>query len=179
MSETSNPSEALQNNEVSFSELSTDEFITTWGGKIHELTDGDFPETPVTAYTIESGGLKTDCLEVHSHYQGGSISNKSVWLMDSSQDGEFVGYGIVIANRDGSPFVGDVVTEKAFRKMGYGERRIKLMNEVAKKEFGKTINSGPRGMIEPEAVRIFERLEQEDLVESYDTKTGRRWRFLH
>lgn len=160
-------------------EMSLDEFYNQCGEKLYDLTDGeDFREDVQDAFIYEDVRAITYGLEVYEDW-GGTYKETSIWLLDVAKNGDFMGYGLLMQDRErGVPYVGDTVTLAAFQRTGLATRRLTLMNEIAKQRFSQVLHSSRSGMMELEAIKVWEKLSLNGLAQPYETEKGRRFRFL-
>lgn len=95
-----------------------------------------------------------------------------------SREGKEIGHGELRYNDvsedkyfKNKPFVGYSATEKEYRRMGLGKRRIFEMNAYSQMRYQLPLYSGT--VITPEVKRIWEALVKEGKAEKFREKTGR------
>lgn len=125
-------------------------------------------------------------LEIVEHQPDGQKDIK-IMLVDEDSRGEALGYGVIAyvsGNQrfpalNNKPYVGDTETVEKFRRLGHGERRLRLMNEIAQQRWGQPLESDPRGNTEKEAALVWQKLVRNDEAEQVGTPSGPRWKFIN
>lgn len=170
----------LPSDSISLTDTPVDVAFEKWHETMKDLKGEELTEVPESAFFVDYKGARTEGIALSWHTSEDKQQPDYVWLADTDSEGNFVGYGAVMAPRSaGAPFVGDTFTNEQFRREGYARRRLEVMNAVAKIIYGSVLHSSLIPTPEPEAIQLWKKLTEESQAEEFQTERGPRWRFLH